>query len=155
MLNDNRINPVLHKLISIGVVLFLGLTAFSALIEWIVYTISLIAGSNIMTANWIGKLLSIVVVVISAYRISDVIWYRANKSIESINKSFKQVIVFSILAYILQLVLPFILDDYLFDLMNLENGFLYSFLPSSWDKTEFILESIETILIALALIVRK
>ena len=102
MLKKNRIDPVLHKLISIGVILYLALISFSALLEWIVYTISLIAGSSIMTANWIGKLLSIVVVVICAYRISDVIWYRANKSIESINKSFKQVIIFGVLVYILQ-----------------------------------------------------
>jgi hypothetical protein len=155
MLNKNRINPILHKLISIGVILYLGLIAFSALLEWIVYTISLIVGTSIMTANWIGTLLSLVVVVITAYRISDVIWYRANKTIESINKSFKQVIIFSVIAYILNLVLPYFLSGYLFDLMNLENGFLYSVFPSSWDTSKFILDSIETILIALALIVRK
>jgi hypothetical protein len=155
MLEEKPLNPTLYKLLSIGVILYFGLFSFSAILEWIVYTVSLIAGSSTMTANWMGKILSMITVVIVAYKVSSLIWTRARISIQSLDRSFKQTIIVSVVLWILQFVYPILLGNYLLDLMNLQEGVLYSVFPSSWDTTRLILESIETILILIAIAWRK
>jgi len=153
---EQSISPKLYKLITIGFVMYIALICLSSFLGTILYTLSLLAGLDLMTAFWVSEIMPIIAAVVSAYLISRRIWKKTTENPETIHKSLQQMIIFMIVVWVFQFCYPLLLQDLLLAQLPKVEGFYFTLEQrSTMDIAHPILNALQMLLLVVAVALRK